>query len=158
MMRRASSALHGVGVMTVVTAWAISSQSRVMYPTCAKGSGESRRSPGWLKASVPRATAARLAWSKSAPLGLPVVPLVQTTATGSCAARSGHRPGGSPVHVAAMSARSTTSTPVTSGTGGAPGSATRSTGAARSMMEATSPAPMRGLMPEAIAPRRSSPA
>jgi len=61
MTRMASSARHGVGVMTVVTALPISSQARVMYPTWAKGNGDRRRSPGWLNTSVPAATAARLA-------------------------------------------------------------------------------------------------
>ncbi len=42
------------------------------------------------------------------------------------------------------------------GTGDTSGSTTRSTGAVRSMMESTSPAPIRGLIPEVIAPRRSS--
>ncbi len=157
MMRTASSARHGVGVMIVVTTLAISSQARVMYATWAKGSGDSRRSPGWLSASVPRATAARLAWSKSAPFGLPVVPLVHTTATGSCGARSGHRCGGSPAHHVATSARSITSTPPTAGGNAvASGSVTTSTGAARSRMDAISPAPMRGLIPDVIAPRRSN--
>ena len=73
----------GVGVITVVTPLAISSQVRVIDPTWAKGSGESRRSPGAESTSVPAATAARQAWSNTAPLGSPVVPLVHTTATGS---------------------------------------------------------------------------
>src|ERR1700729_2532223 len=98
MIRMASSALHGVGVITVVTAWATSSQVRVMYATWAKGKGERRRSPGWLSTSVPRATAARLAWSKTAPLGRPVVPLVHTTATGSPDASRGQASGGASAH------------------------------------------------------------
>ena len=81
--RMASAARQGVGVMTVVTALAISSHMRVIDPTWAKGSGDSRRSPGSERTSVPSATARRLAWSKTAPLGIPVVPLVHTTATGS---------------------------------------------------------------------------
>ena len=82
------------------------------------------------------------------------MPLVQTTATGSCDERSGHAAGGSPAHADAASPRSATTTAPRSGPG-VPGSTTASTGAARSTMEATSAAPMRGLMPEVMAPRRS---
>ncbi len=156
MMRSASSARHGVGVMMVVTALAISSQARVMYPTCANGNGDSRRSPGWLSTSVPRATAARLAWSNNAPLGCPVVPLVQTTATGSCGDSAGQRGGGAASQAARTSARSATGTGGSSGRDAASGSTTRSTGAARSTMDTISPAPRRGLMPDAMAPRRAS--
>ena len=155
MMRRASAACQGVGVMTVVTPWAISSHARVMYPTWANGTGERRRSPGWLSTSVPRATAARLAWSNTAPLGMPVVPLVQTTATGSCAVRSGHPRGGASYWPDIRSARSITRVRP-SGTRSLDSlSSTKRTGAVRSMIEATSPRPIRGLMPDVIAPSRS---
>ncbi len=60
MIRMASAARHGVGVMTVVTPWAISSQVRVIDPTWANGSGDRRRSPIADSTSVPAATAARL--------------------------------------------------------------------------------------------------
>ena len=141
----------------VVTALAISSQARVMYPTCAKGSGESRRSPGWLKTSVARATAARLTWSKIAPFGFPVVPLVQTTATGSSGWSSGHDVGGEPGQASRASALSTTGTVVCSGSDPPPwASTTTSVGETRSTMDATSAPPSRGLMPEVMAPRRSA--
>ena len=94
MIRTASAARQGVGVITVVIPLAISSQVRVIDPTWANGSGDSRRSPGSESTSVPSATAARLAWSNTAPLGSPVVPLVHTTATGSVGDSSGQRPGG----------------------------------------------------------------
>ena len=84
--------------MMVVTPLPISSQVRVMYPTWANGTGDSRRSPGWLMTSVPSATAARLAWSNTAPLGRPVVPLVQTTRYRVGASSVGHVSGGAPVH------------------------------------------------------------
>ena len=89
-------------------------------------------------------------------MGWPVVPLVQTTATGSDEASCGQVSGGSSAHQLRTSARVTTSTVPASGGRPASGSSTRRTGAARSTMEATSPAPMRGLMPEVMAPSRSS--
>ena len=104
----ASVARHGVGVITVVISWTTAFHARVMYPTWAKGSGESRRSPGRLRTSVPAATAARFAWSKTAPLGRPVVPLVHTTATGSDGSGRFTRVGPGPSSAAATSARSTT--------------------------------------------------
>ena len=92
----ASAARHGVGVMTVVTPLAASSQIRVMEPTWANGSGDRRRSPGSDRTSVPSATARGLSWSKTAPFGRPVVPLVQTTATGSDGWTAGHDDGAGP--------------------------------------------------------------
>ena len=53
MTATASAAFHGVGVMTVVTPLAASSQTRVMDPTWANGRGDSRRSPGSDSTSVP---------------------------------------------------------------------------------------------------------
>ncbi len=64
--------------------------------------------------------------------------------------------GGSASHAEWTSTRPTTSTGPIGGSDAASPSATTSTGAARSMMEATSPAPMRGLIPEVIAPSRSN--
>ena len=85
----ASAARHGVGVITVVTPLAASSHIRVIEPTWANGSGDSRRSPGSDSTSVPSATARRLSWSNTAPFGSPVVPLVHTTATGSVGSSTG---------------------------------------------------------------------
>ena len=56
-MRMVSAARHGVGVITVVIALAISSHIRVIEPTWANGSGDRRRSPGSDSTSVPSATA-----------------------------------------------------------------------------------------------------
>ncbi len=80
--RSASAAVQCGGVMTVVITRPISSKALVMVPTWAKGSGESRRSKGAERTPEASATAARLAWSKRTPLGLPVVPPVQQMATG----------------------------------------------------------------------------
>ena len=97
-MRSASSARHGVGVITVVTALAISSQARVMYATWANGNGDSRRSPGWLSTSVPRATAARLAWSNDArPWAVPWCRWSRPRRRGRATPRSGQLGGGLPV-------------------------------------------------------------
>src|SRR5450759_3167496 len=101
----AEAAFQGVGVITVVTPWTTSSQVRVIDPTWANGSGESRRSPGSDRVSVAAATAANRRWSKIAPFGSPVVPLVHTTATGSVGSRSGHEPGGGPSEAPTASAR-----------------------------------------------------
>ena len=89
--------------------------------------------------SVPSATAAKLAWSNKAPLGRPVVPLVHTSATGSCPPREGHAGGAAPPQAPCTSAL------VSRGTAGRPGgtptsgSATNREGAVRSRIEATSP-------------------
>jgi hypothetical protein len=160
MIARASDARHGAGVITVVMPWAISSQTLVMEPTWAKGSGERRRSPGRLSASAPSLTAARHRWSKTAPLGRPVVPLVHTTATGSSSCSTGRVRGGGPSQAACASSR------VTNAPGPAPapegsatpraGSTTVTAGAARATMLATSAGPRRGLTPLVTAPSRSA--
>ncbi len=155
MTATASAARHGLGVITVVTPWAVSSQTRVIEPTWAKGNGDSRRSPGSDSTSVPAATAARQAWSKTAPLGSPVVPLVHTTATGSSGARLGHRMGAGPPVAACTSDRSSTVPDGPPGRG-APSSVTVTAGAVRSRMEVTSGPPRRRLMPEVTAPRRAA--
>ena len=153
-IRTVSAARHGVGVITVVTPLAISSQVRVMEPTWAKGSGDRRRSPGSDSTSVPAATAARLAWSKTAPLGSPVVPLVHTTATGSSGARSGNTGGGGPGgRVAHRRPVEHRRRPGPAGSG-APSSTTVTAGRVRSRIDRTSGRPRRRLMPEVIAPSR----
>ncbi len=153
----AVAAVHGWGAMTVVTPWAISSHGRVMYPTWAKGNGDSRRSPGCDRTSVPAATAARLRWSKTAPFGTPVDPLVHTTATGSAAASVANRGARS----AAASARSRRSTSCPA-SGGTAASATRArsttvtAGRVRAVMEACSAGARRRFTPVVMAPRRAA--
>ena len=153
MTRMVSAARHGVGVITVVTALAISSQVRVMEPTWANGSGERRRSPGSDSTSVPDATAARASWSNTAPLGSPVVPLVHTTATGSVGDSSGNPGGGGPVMASVTADRRSTS-PVGPAGGVASSSTTVTTGRVRSRIDRTSRWPRRRLMPDVIAPSR----
>ena len=123
------------------------------------GEGQRRQPPvpGWLSTSVPRATAARLAWSKSAPLGWPVVPLVQTTATGSDEASCGQAVRPPLVHQVRASARVTTSAVPASGSGPPPRGRPPG-GRARPGPGWRPPrrAPMRGLIPDVMAPRRSS--
>src|SRR5664280_479801 len=155
MIDTVSAARHGVGVMTVVMALAASSQTRVIDPTWANGRGDSRRSPGAESTSVPSATARRLSWLNTAPLGRPVVPLVHTTATGSDACRPGHDGGGGPEAARVQSARVTTVPTGPPGTG-APSSTMVTTGRVRSMTEVVSRGARRRLMPEVIAPRRTT--
>ncbi len=56
--------------------------------------GEIRRSKAARSGPAPMDTAARLRWSKMAPLGSPVVPLVQTRATVRAGSGAGRRAGG----------------------------------------------------------------
>ncbi len=155
MMRTASAARHGVGVITVVIPLAISSQGRAIDPTWAKGKGDSRRSPGSDSTSVPSATAARLAWSKTAPLGSPDVPLVQTTATGSCRDSFGHRDGAAPP-VALHTVERSSTAPDRPACGAAPSSTTVTVGRVRCRMDRASADPSRRLIPEVTAPRRAA--
>jgi hypothetical protein len=82
--------------------------------------------------------AARLSWSKTAPFGRPVVPLVHTIATGSDGSIDGRRAGGPSSHHDAMSSSAVITV----------------RGRACSMIPATSAGPSRRLMPDVIAPRR----
>ena len=150
----ASAAFQGVGVITVVTPLAASSQTRVIEPTWANGSGESRRSPASDSTSVPSATARRLSWSNTAPLGRPVVPLVHTTATGSVGWSSGQAIGAGPSAAARQVARART-VPVGPDGGSSPSSTIVTTGRVRSTMEDTSGAPSRRLTPDVTAPSRA---
>ena len=156
MRRRVSPAFHGDGVIRVQITFTSSSQTRVMEPTCANGSGEMRRSPGALITPAQSAVARRHSWSNTAPLGTPVVPLVHTMATVSvgsaCTRRASGSPGGAsrttwrsitchgPAGIGAVSAR--------------PASVITTLGSARVMMLSTSARPRRGFTPLVIAPSR----
>ncbi len=99
--------------------------------------------------------AARLAWSNTAPLGWPLVPLVHTTATTSSSCSAGRRRGPPAAATSARSLRSTTLHPSGGGDGNRAGSSQMSNrGATRLNMLATSPGPSLVLIPELIAPRR----
>ena len=156
MIRTASAAFHGVGVITVVIPLAASSQVRVIDPTWAKGSGDSRRSPGSERVSVPAATAARRRWSKTAPLGRPVVPLVHTTATGSVGSSWGFFASWARRAAAARASDRRSRVPTGPPGTSAPSSTTVTVGRVRSRMDRTSAAPRRGLTPEVTAPSRAA--
>jgi hypothetical protein len=94
----------------------------------------------------------RVAWSNTAPFGTPVVPLVQTMATGSDGSRSGSGDGGSSSYSAASSDRG--SADATPAGGSMPSSTTTTFGVVRSTMLATSAGPSRRLIPVVIAPSR----
>ena len=64
-----------------------------------------RRSPTWESGPAAAAMARMQAWSNTAPLGLPVVPLVQTMATGSVSTAGGRAVKGSSPVASASSAR-----------------------------------------------------
>ncbi len=101
---------------------------------------------------MPAATAARFAWSKTAPLGRPVVPLVHTTATGSDGSGRFTRVGPGPSSAAATSARSTTVPEDPGRVTPSIGSTTVTTGWARAVMLSSSAGPRRGFTPLVTAP------
>ena len=76
-------ALHGAGASTIVTPIASCSQSLAMKPAWAMGSPLIRRSNATVIAPAAGTAAASPRWSNQAPLGMPVVPLVQMMQTGS---------------------------------------------------------------------------
>ncbi len=59
MSANVAPAFHGDGVINVQIPFTSSSQTRVMEPTCANGSGEMRRSPGALITPAHSAVARR---------------------------------------------------------------------------------------------------
>ncbi len=106
---------------------------------------------------MPAATASRLAWSNTAPLGAPVDPLVQTMATGSWASSPHRRAGPCPDASASATLVSTVPDP---GAMASPGTAAVSTtvtvGWTRAVIEACSALPMRRFSPVVMAPMRAA--
>ena len=104
-----------------------------------------------------REIAAMAAWSNTAPLGTPVVPLVHTTHAGSESAISGSAAVGAVENAASRSWSRSTVPGLTPDGGSMPSPVTVTTGSVRSRMLACSRGPRRRLMAEVIAPARSAP-
>ena len=108
---------------------------------------------------MPAATARRLAWSNTAPLGTPVDPLVHTMATGSWASGVRRGAGVWARAPAGARARRASTVPACGGiesSGTAAVSTTVTAGRTRAVIEACSAAPMRRFMPVVMAPIRAA--
>ena len=116
--------------------------------------GDRRRSKGAESTPVMDATAARLSWSNTAPLGRPVVPPVQQMTTGRRGCNDGSGGGGASQKPASCDQ------PITRPAGGGRSRPSQSTtvrrGRARPVMWPTSSGPNRWLTPLVMAPRRMS--
>ena len=96
-------------------------------------------------------------WSYTAPLGTPVVPLVQTMQAGSVAATSGRSARGSAAKAAGSSASARIVPAATPSGSSTPVPTTVTTGSLRSKMLRCSVAPRRTLIAAVIAPALSAP-
>ena len=153
MIRMVSAARHGVGVITVVTPLAISSQVRVIDPTWAKGGGTAAgpRLGQHVGAGGHRGQAGVV---EHRPLGQPGGPAgphhghrIRSVTD------SGNRPAAGPSAAATQSARPMTTSPAGPAGDGAPSSTTVTAGRVRSRIERTSVGPRRRLIPEVIGPQ-----